>query len=55
MATNRASTANAAQAEPEKPYFEQQREILVSEIAQVNNAPLCFTRHAGSVNASLEP
>jgi DASH complex subunit DAD1 len=39
MATNRASAAHAAQAGPEKSYFEQQRELLVSEIAQVNSLP----------------
>jgi hypothetical protein len=54
MATNRASTAHAAQAGPEKPYFEQQRELLVSEIAQVNICPALF--HSPScINASLEP
>jgi hypothetical protein len=39
MSTNRASTANGAQPAPEKTYFEQQRELLVSEIAQVNPPP----------------
>jgi DASH complex subunit DAD1 len=34
MSTNRASTANGA---PEKTYFEQQREMLVGEIAQVKS------------------
>nr|GFD55616.1 hypothetical protein [Tanacetum cinerariifolium] len=34
MSTNRASTANGAQPAPEKTYFEQQRELLVGEIAQ---------------------
>lgn len=36
MSTNRASTANGAQPAPEKTYFEQQREMLVGEIAQVS-------------------
>jgi DASH complex subunit DAD1 len=35
MATNRASTTNGAASAPEKTYFEQQREMLVTEIAQV--------------------
>ena len=39
MSTNRASTANGAQSAPEKTYFEQQRELLVGEIAQVNTPP----------------
>jgi DASH complex subunit DAD1 len=34
MATNRASTTNGAAHAPEKTYFDQQREILVTEIAQ---------------------
>lgn len=39
MSTNRASAANGAQSAPEKTYFEQQRELLVGEIAQVNPPP----------------
>jgi hypothetical protein len=35
MSTNRASTANGTSNGPEKTYFEQQREMLVTEIAQV--------------------
>jgi hypothetical protein len=35
MAANRASTTNGAANAPEKTYFEQQREMLVTEIAQV--------------------
>jgi hypothetical protein len=35
MSTNRASTTNGAQNGQEKTYFEQQREMLVTEIAQV--------------------
>lgn len=35
MATNRASTANGNHATPEKSYYEQQREMLITEIAQV--------------------
>ena len=36
MATNRASTTNGTQNGPEKSYYEQQREMLVTEIAQVS-------------------
>jgi DASH complex subunit DAD1 len=35
MSTNRAPTANGANTAPEKSYYEQQREMLVTEIAQV--------------------
>ena len=35
MATNRTSTANGTHVAPEKSYYEQQRELLVTEIAQV--------------------
>jgi len=35
MAANRASTANGPGAAPERSYYEQQRELLVTEIAQV--------------------
>ena len=43
MSTNRASTANGAHPAPEKTYFEQQREMLVGEIAQVNPPPRRFS------------
>ena len=45
MSTNRVSTANGAQPAPEKTYFEQQREMLVGEIAQVNPPPRISNRH----------
>ncbi len=35
MANNRASTANGTHTAPEKSYYEQQRELLITEIAQV--------------------
>jgi DASH complex subunit DAD1 len=35
MATNRAQATNGTHAAPEKSYYEQQREMLVTEIAQV--------------------
>ena len=44
MATNRASTANGTAAPPEKSYYEQQREMLVSEIAQVRLNANSFAR-----------
>ena len=45
MSTNRASTANGAQPAPEKTYFEQQREMLVGEIAQVRPPPRISNTH----------
>lgn len=36
MAANRASAANGTNAVPERSYYEQQRELLVTEIAQVH-------------------
>ncbi|KAF2129278.1 hypothetical protein P153DRAFT_431264 [Dothidotthia symphoricarpi CBS 119687] len=51
MATNRASTANGGNAAPEKSYFEQQRELLVTEIAQSLELVL---QNINKLNRSLE-
>ncbi|KAL1605557.1 Dolichyl-diphosphooligosaccharide-protein glycosyltransferase subunit dad1 [Nothophoma quercina] len=51
MSTNRASTANGAQPAPEKTYFEQQREMLVGEIAQSLELVL---QNINKLNRSLE-
>ncbi|KAF3035223.1 hypothetical protein E8E12_004335 [Didymella heteroderae] len=51
MSTNRASNANGAQAAPEKTYFEQQREMLVGEIAQSLELVL---QNINKLNRSLE-
>ncbi|KAH6614030.1 DASH complex subunit Dad1-domain-containing protein [Boeremia exigua] len=51
MSTNRASTAAPAQPAPEKSYFEQQREMLVGEIAQSLELVL---QNINKLNRSLE-
>ncbi|KAG9203922.1 hypothetical protein G6514_002083 [Epicoccum nigrum] len=51
MSTNRASTANGAHPAPEKTYFEQQREMLVGEIAQSLELVL---QNINKLNRSLE-
>ncbi|KAF9694317.1 hypothetical protein EKO04_007579 [Ascochyta lentis] len=51
MSTNRASTAHGAQPAPEKTYFEQQRELLVGEIAQSLELVL---QNINKLNRSLE-
>ncbi|KAI8942479.1 hypothetical protein NX059_000546 [Plenodomus lindquistii] len=51
MATNRASTANGLVAAPEKSYYEQQRELLVTEIAQSLEVVL---QNINKLNRSLE-
>ncbi|KAF1846773.1 uncharacterized protein K460DRAFT_282830 [Cucurbitaria berberidis CBS 394.84] len=49
--TNRASTANGTPAAPEKSYYEQQREMLVTEIAQSLELVL---QNINKLNRSLE-
>ncbi|KAH3906760.1 hypothetical protein HBI56_062710 [Parastagonospora nodorum] len=51
MSTNRASTTNGAQNGQEKTYFEQQREMLVTEIAQSLELVL---QNINKLNRSLE-
>ncbi|UPX18743.1 Dolichyl-diphosphooligosaccharide-protein glycosyltransferase subunit dad1 [Ascochyta rabiei] len=51
MSTNRAPTAHGAQPAPEKTYFEQQRELLVGEIAQSLELVL---QNINKLNRSLE-
>ncbi|OAL54274.1 hypothetical protein IQ07DRAFT_583571 [Pyrenochaeta sp. DS3sAY3a] len=51
MATNRASTANGNHAAPEKTYYEQQREMLITEIAQSLELVL---QNINKLNRSLE-
>lgn len=51
MAANRASTTNGAQGAPERSYYEQQRELLVTEIAQSLETVL---QNINKLNRSLE-
>ncbi|KAF2855619.1 hypothetical protein T440DRAFT_464019 [Plenodomus tracheiphilus IPT5] len=51
MAANRASTVNGTGAVPERSYYEQQRELLVSEIAQSLEVVL---QNINKLNRSLE-
>ncbi|KAF2829165.1 hypothetical protein CC86DRAFT_403816 [Ophiobolus disseminans] len=51
MATNRASAANGTHSRPEKSYYEQQREILVTEIAQSLELVL---QNINKLNRSIE-
>lgn len=39
---------------PEKTYFEQQREVLIGEIAMVNKHPLALCRHVAFADASSQ-
>ncbi|OAL03966.1 hypothetical protein IQ06DRAFT_196632, partial [Phaeosphaeriaceae sp. SRC1lsM3a] len=51
MSTNRASTLNGGSTGPEKTYFEQQREMLVTEIAQSLELVL---QNINKLNRSIE-
>ncbi|CBX93765.1 hypothetical protein IAQ61_003652 [Plenodomus lingam] len=51
MAANRASIANGANSAPERSYYEQQRELLVTEIAQSLEIVL---QNINKLNRSLE-
>ncbi|KAF2026420.1 hypothetical protein EK21DRAFT_74295 [Setomelanomma holmii] len=55
MATNRASTTNGTQNGLDKSYYEQQREILVTEIAQARSKSLeLVLQNINKLNRSLE-